>query len=68
MDTNRGDSWGRRSCSGGVGLDASTWYGGGATSPEPQPPIAGAPADDSKARTASASGGSGGSSCTGGAP
>jgi hypothetical protein len=50
MDTNRGDSRGRRSCSGGAG-----WQGGGATSLELQPPVAGAPMGDSRARTVSAS-------------
>jgi hypothetical protein len=55
MDTNRGDSWGRRSCLGGAGSDAPAWQGGGATSPELQPPVAGAPMGDSRARTVSAS-------------
>jgi hypothetical protein len=55
MDTNRGDSRGRRSCSGGAGSDAPAWQGGGATSLELQPPVAGAPMGNSRARTVSAS-------------
>jgi hypothetical protein len=57
MDTNWGDSYGCRSCSGGTGPDVPTWQGGGATSPEPQPPIARASVGGSEAKMAFASGG-----------